>query len=93
MASRLSAIASYYGSSRHQISWHPHSHPYSGASGVQSSGAAGENIKYISSQLGHGSVQITVDRYGHLFPDERRAAAGRFEARLASSKNGQQNRT
>jgi integrase len=49
--------------------------------------AQGENIKYISSQLGHASVQITVDRYGHLFPDERRAAAGRFERRLASSKN------
>src|SRR2546426_5440669 len=26
--------------------------------------AQGENIKYISSQLGHASVQITVDRYG-----------------------------
>jgi integrase len=47
----------------------------------------GENIKYISSQLGHASVQITVDRYGHLFPDARRAAAGRLEERLASSKN------
>ena len=45
--------------------------------------AQGENIKYISSQLGHASVQITVDRYGHLFPDERRAAAGRLEQRLA----------
>jgi integrase len=44
--------------------------------------AQGENIKYISSQLGHASVQITVDRYGHLFPDARRVAAGRFEARL-----------
>jgi integrase len=49
--------------------------------------AQGENIKYISSQLGHATVTITVDRYGHLFPDERRAAAGRFEQRLASSKN------
>jgi len=49
--------------------------------------AQGENIKYISSQLGHASVAITVDRYGHLFPDERRAAAGRLEQRLASSKN------
>jgi hypothetical protein len=46
--------------------------------------ALGENIKYISSQLGHASVQITVDRCGHLFPDERRAAAGRFEQRLSS---------
>ncbi len=49
--------------------------------------AQSENIKYISSQLGHASVQITVDRYGHLFPDERRAAAGRLEQRLASSRH------
>jgi integrase len=42
----------------------------------------GENPKYISTQLGHASIAITMDRYGHLFPDERRAAAGRFEARL-----------
>jgi integrase len=47
----------------------------------------GENLKYISSQLGHASIGITVDVYGHLLPDERRAAAGRFEQRLASSKN------
>jgi integrase len=45
--------------------------------------ALGTNIKYISTQLGHASVQITVDRYGHLFPDERREAATRLEAMLS----------
>jgi hypothetical protein len=35
----------------------------------------------------YASVQITVDRYGHLFPDDRRAAAGCLEQSLASSKN------
>jgi integrase len=45
--------------------------------------AQGENVKYISSQLGHTSVQITIDRYGHLFPDEKRGAAARLEAQLA----------
>ncbi|MEE2775616.1 MAG: tyrosine-type recombinase/integrase [Acidobacteriota bacterium] len=29
--------------------------------------AQGENIKYVSRQLGHTKVQITVDTYGHLF--------------------------
>ncbi len=43
---------------------------------------SGENIKYISAQLGHASVQITLDRYGHLFPNEKRTAAARLEARL-----------
>jgi len=31
---------------------------------------AGQNIKYISSQLGHASVKITLDTYGHLFDDQ-----------------------
>ena len=31
---------------------------------------AGQNIKYISNQLGHSSIQITLDVYGHLFNDD-----------------------
>ena len=46
--------------------------------------ALGTNIKYISTQLGHASVTITVDRYGHLFPDEHRVAARRLESRVAA---------
>lgn len=30
--------------------------------------AQGENIKFIQSQLGHASIQMTIDRYGHLLP-------------------------
>ena len=30
---------------------------------------AGQNIKYISTQLGHSSIRITLDIYGHLFND------------------------
>jgi integrase len=30
---------------------------------------AGQNIKYISVQLGHSSIRITLDIYGHLFND------------------------
>jgi integrase len=30
---------------------------------------AGQNIKYLSRQLGHGSIKITLDTYGHLFED------------------------
>jgi integrase len=47
--------------------------------------AQGENVKYISAQLGHASVQITLDRYGHLFPDEKRNAATRLEERLRAA--------
>jgi len=49
--------------------------------------AQSENIKYISEQMGHGSIQITVDRYGHLFPSEKRQAPARLEAQLAAGKD------
>jgi integrase len=48
--------------------------------------AQGENIKYISEQMGHASIQITVDRYGHLFPSTKREAPARLEAQLAEGR-------
>ena len=29
----------------------------------------GKNIKYIQQQLGHSSIKVTLDIYGHLFND------------------------
>jgi integrase len=43
--------------------------------------AAGENIKAISTYMGHASVTITLDRYGHLLPGGEAKSAeqlGRF---------------
>jgi integrase len=34
----------------------------------------GANIKYIQEQLGHSSIQVTLDTYGHLIPGADRAA-------------------
>jgi len=34
----------------------------------------GENLKYISEQLGHSSIQITIDLYGQLIPGFHRGA-------------------
>jgi len=31
--------------------------------------AAGANPKQIQGVVGHGSIQLTMDTYGHLFPD------------------------
>ena len=31
---------------------------------------AEQNIKYVSMQMGHSSIKITMDTYGHLFNDE-----------------------
>ena len=32
---------------------------------------ANQNIKYLSTQLGHSSMKITLDTYGHLFNDAK----------------------
>jgi integrase len=44
--------------------------------------AQGEHPKLISEQLGHASVQITLDRYGHLLPASYDSAGERLEAAL-----------
>jgi len=37
--------------------------------------AAGANIKAVQRQLRHASATLTLDTYGHLYPDDRSAAA------------------
>jgi integrase len=44
--------------------------------------AQGEHPKLISEQLGHASVQITLDRYGHLLPASYDSAGERLDAAL-----------
>jgi integrase len=39
----------------------------------------GESPKYIQAQLSHASIQVTMDRYGHLLPDVNQQAARRLE--------------
>lgn len=40
-------------------------------------------MKAVQSMLGHASAQMTLDRYGHLFPDELEAVADRLDAARA----------
>jgi integrase len=40
---------------------------------------AGESLVYIKDQLGHSSIKITVDIYGHLIPGANRAAVDRLD--------------
>ena len=47
--------------------------------------ANGENLKYISEQLGHASIAITVDTYGHLIPGGNRAAVDRLDNIVTAS--------
>jgi integrase len=39
----------------------------------------GESIVYVKEQLGHASIQITVDTYGHLIPGANRGAVDRLD--------------
>lgn len=50
--------------------------------------AAGVNAKTLSAFMGHASITVTLDRYGHLFPGSEGEAAELLDAYLerASSK-------
>jgi hypothetical protein len=47
--------------------------------------AAGVNAKALSTFMGHSSITITLDRYGHLFPGSEEEAAGLLDAYLESA--------
>ncbi len=40
---------------------------------------AGESLAYVKEQLGHSSISITVDTYGHLIPGTNKAAVDRLD--------------
>jgi integrase len=44
--------------------------------------AADVNAKALSTYIGHASISITMDRYGHLMPGSEAEAAGRLSAYL-----------
>ena len=45
--------------------------------------AAGVNAKALSTYMGHSSITITLDRYGHLMPGNKTEAAALLDAYLA----------
>jgi integrase len=47
--------------------------------------AAGVNAKALSTYMGHSSVTITFDRYGHLMPGNEGEAAGLLDAYLEAA--------
>ena len=44
---------------------------------------AGANVKVVQKLLGHKSATLTLDRYGHLFPDDLDAVAAALNAAAA----------
>ena len=47
--------------------------------------AQGADAKYISETMGHSSIRMTFDVYGHLFARTRKQASACLEAALLSS--------
>jgi integrase len=45
--------------------------------------AAGVNVKALSTYMGHSSITITLDRYGHLMPGNEAEAADQLDAYLS----------
>jgi integrase len=51
--------------------------------------AAGTNAKALSAMMGHATITMTFDTYGHLMPgglDEAAAAANAYIARLTGER-------
>jgi integrase len=45
----------------------------------------GESLAYIRDQLGHSSIKVTVDTYGHLVPGGNRQAVDKLDERVTVS--------
>ena len=45
----------------------------------------GESPVYVKEQLGHSSIQMTVDIYGHLIPSSNRGAVNRLDSTQPSA--------
>ena len=50
--------------------------------------AEGAHPKVVQAHLGHSSIQVTMDRYGHLFPSEAEDLAERLDATRRRSQTG-----
>lgn len=48
----------------------------------------GENIYYVQRQMGHSSIQVTIDIYGHLLESRKPAAAAKTDAFLFGAARG-----
>lgn len=62
--------------------WHPHELRHSGTSLML---AQGTPLHVVSEILGHTSISITKDVYGHLLVDDKRAAAEAMSGALSES--------
>jgi len=53
--------------------------------------ANGESAVYVRDQMGHSSIKVTFDTYGHLFPGQGKQASGRYEKAMESARGKLEN--
>ncbi len=54
--------------------------------------AAGAHPKLISARLGHSTIQITLDRYGHLFPSAEESLGAALDAAFVAAEYADEGR-
>ena len=52
--------------------------------------AAGVNAKALSTFMGHATISITLDRYGHLMPGTEAEAAAMLDTCMAAQQERQE---
>jgi integrase len=50
----------------------------------------GESLAYVRDQLGHSSIKITVDTYGHLVPGGNRQAVDKLDDDIPAAPKAQE---
>ncbi|WP_080696664.1 hypothetical protein [Mycobacterium asiaticum] len=50
--------------------------------------SAGANVKVVQKLLGHKTAVLTLDRCGHLFPDDLDAVASAFDTAARTTADG-----
>ncbi|PKW13490.1 tyrosine-type recombinase/integrase [Saccharopolyspora spinosa] len=63
------------------VGFHPHELRHTAASLAIASGA---DVKIVQQMLGHKSATMTLDQYGHLFPDRLNEIADRMDAAVCA---------
>ena len=48
--------------------------------------ANGETAAYVRDQMGHSSIKVTFDTYGHLFPGKGKEASDRYEKAMEDAR-------
>jgi integrase len=48
--------------------------------------ANGETAAFVRDQMGHSSIQVTFDTYGHLFPGRGKEASDRYEKAMENAR-------